>query len=324
MGNNLSVVMYHYVRDLQNSRYPDIKGLDVSNFLEQILYLKKNYNFVRAEDVVESIEYDKPLPPKAVLLTFDDAYADHYTFVFPILDQLGIQGSFYIPIKAVSEHVVLDVNKIHFVLAAQPDKSKTIAVIKQILALNQSNYQLESFDIYLERYAISSRYDTADTMFIKNLLQHGLPKELRTKIVDELFTRNVGIDEASFSRELYLNRDQIMTMQRHGMHIGCHGYDHFWWNKLDRQSVEFEIDRSLEYLLNIGVSSDMWTACYPYGSYDDQAVELLGNRGCKFALTTEVNVASPNMTNRYKIPRLDTNDLPKDRNAAVNNWFNRH
>ena len=34
--NNLTIVMYHYVRDLKNSRYPDIKGLDVSLFKEQI------------------------------------------------------------------------------------------------------------------------------------------------------------------------------------------------------------------------------------------------------------------------------------------------
>ena len=26
--SKLNVVMYHYVRDLKNSRYPDIKGMD--------------------------------------------------------------------------------------------------------------------------------------------------------------------------------------------------------------------------------------------------------------------------------------------------------
>jgi len=322
--NKLTVVMYHYVRDLQNSRYPEIKGLGVGKFLEQILYLQKHYNFVRAEEVAASIDADEPLPPKAVLLTFDDAYADHYTFAFPILDRLGIQGSFYIPTKTVSENVVLDVNKIHFVLAGQPDKGKTIAAIKQMLERYRSDHQLESFDTYFERYAHPSRYDTADTMFIKNLLQHGLPVELRMQIVDELFTQVVGMDEASFSRELYMNTEQLKTMHRHGMHIGCHGYNHFWWNKLDKSAVETEIDRSLEYLFGIGVSPNMWTACYPYGSYDDQAVELLGNRGCKFALTTEVDVASPDKAGRYKIPRLDTNDLPKDRHTPVNDWFDRH
>jgi hypothetical protein len=33
---NLYIVMYHYVRDLKNSRYPQIKGLDINCFEEQL------------------------------------------------------------------------------------------------------------------------------------------------------------------------------------------------------------------------------------------------------------------------------------------------
>ena len=64
-----------------------------------------------------------------------------------------------------------------------------------------------------------------------------------------------------------------------------------------------------------------WTACYPYGSYDDQSIGMLEKRGCKLALTTEVGIASTNRDTRFIMPRLDTNDLPKDRNAPTNNWY---
>lgn len=37
----LFVVMYHYTRDLKHSRYPEIKGLDVSLFREQIEFMKQ-------------------------------------------------------------------------------------------------------------------------------------------------------------------------------------------------------------------------------------------------------------------------------------------
>lgn len=39
-ADKLTVVMYHYVRDLQNSRYPQIKGCDVRLFKEQIKFLQ--------------------------------------------------------------------------------------------------------------------------------------------------------------------------------------------------------------------------------------------------------------------------------------------
>ena len=37
--DKLTVIMYHYVRDLKHSRYPDIKGLQVEEFRGQIQYL---------------------------------------------------------------------------------------------------------------------------------------------------------------------------------------------------------------------------------------------------------------------------------------------
>lgn len=50
--NKLTVVMYHYVRDLKHSRYPEIKGCDVRLFKEQVKFLQKHYNFVTVEQVI--------------------------------------------------------------------------------------------------------------------------------------------------------------------------------------------------------------------------------------------------------------------------------
>ena len=108
--------MYHYVRDMKHSRYPEIKGLDIDLFKEQIAYIKKHYNVISAYDLMDIIESDSGLPPKALLLTFDDAYIDHFTQVFPILDEQKLSGLFFPPAKSVLENQVLDVNKIHFIL----------------------------------------------------------------------------------------------------------------------------------------------------------------------------------------------------------------
>ena len=40
MNNSVSIVMYHYIRDLKNSRYPEIKGLDYDLFKEQIAFFQ--------------------------------------------------------------------------------------------------------------------------------------------------------------------------------------------------------------------------------------------------------------------------------------------
>ena len=53
-NQKLTVVMYHYVRDLVHSRYPRIKGLQIELFREQVRFLQKHYNFVTVEQVLDS------------------------------------------------------------------------------------------------------------------------------------------------------------------------------------------------------------------------------------------------------------------------------
>ncbi len=308
--NSLTVIMYHYIRNLEHSRFPHIKGLNKKKFAGQLAYLKKYYHFVSMEEVIHSYTTKEKLPPKSLLLTFDDAYSDHYLNVFPILDEYQIQGSFYAPVKAITEHVVLDVNKIHFILASQLDTQEIIREIQSWLRNNQKKYGLESFEYYYKKLAHAGRYDNKDIIFVKRLLQLELDEMIRMTLIDELFFKYIGMSESAFSRELYMDKNQLMTMRRHGMHIGSHGFNHYWWNHLSKEQLAVEIDLSMKFLDEIGVDMTNWTACYPYGSYDQKSVDMLGEKGCKIALTTEVRIADLEKDHRFLMPRFDTNDFP--------------
>lgn len=322
----LTVVMYHYVRDLKYSRYSEIKGLNIDQFSEQIKFLIKNYNIVAIEDVIAASTGETDLPPNSVLLTFDDAYIDHFTNVFPILNNFGIKGAFYAPVKAILEHKVLDVNKIHFILASTPvEKMKSLLKeVNSLLLVYKEQFNLESYDYYFDKLAKDSRFDTAEVIFIKRLLQVELPEVLRGKIIDTLFEKVVGIDEGVFSRELYMSLEQIKCMVNAGMHIGSHGYDHYWLGSLSKEKQEKEIHRSIKFLEFIGEDVNNWTICYPYGNYNAETIGILKENGCKLGFTTQVAVAeiTSNMGDEiYKIPRLDTNDLPKNADDIPNKWY---
>jgi len=319
--NNLTIIMYHYVRDIKNSRFPGVKGLDLDLFREQIQYLRKHYHIITMEEVIHSIDNQVKIPKKSVILTFDDAYSDHYTNVFPILDKYQLQGSFYTPAKAVIEHTVLDVNKIHFILASAKNKLDIVSDLKNLLKVHKKQYQLQDFDFYYNKLAYENTYDTKEVIFIKRLLQVELIEELRIKIIDTLFEKYVGMNEASFSRELYMNEEQLKHMLRSGQHIGNHGYNHYWWNSLTKEEMREELDLSIAFLNKIGVDMNNWTACYPYGSYDDQSIGMLQERGCKLAVTTEVDIATTKKSKRFVMPRLDTNDIPKGQYEETNEWY---
>jgi biofilm PGA synthesis lipoprotein PgaB len=59
-------------------------------FVKQLEYLKTHgYAVVCPEDILAAQKGQRPLPDKAVLLTFDDAYRSFYDFVYPVLRLYG-------------------------------------------------------------------------------------------------------------------------------------------------------------------------------------------------------------------------------------------
>jgi peptidoglycan/xylan/chitin deacetylase (PgdA/CDA1 family) len=312
--------MYHYVRELKHSRYPEIKALAIDQFKEQIAYLKKYYNPISAYDLMNAIESVSDLPPQPLLLTFDDAYIDHFTEVFPVLDKEKLSGCFFPPARCIAENSVLDVNKIHFILACVPDKSVLVNHIYRSLDQNRSPYHLKSKEFYWQKCGVPSRYDPAEVMFVKYMLQRELPEELRKIVTGELFKQFVSSDEKAFSKELYMSIEQISCLQRNGMYVGSHGFDHYWLNSISEDDQRKEIDLSLKFLTTVGSDPDRWIMCYPYGAYNESLLSILKERNCFVGLTTRVGLADLMHDNPLILPRLDTNDLPKDSTSEPNEW----
>jgi peptidoglycan/xylan/chitin deacetylase (PgdA/CDA1 family) len=307
----VTIVMYHYVRDLGRSRFPAIKGLTVERFCRQLDYIQARYTPIAAEDLLEALASpNKDLPPNPILLTFDDGYSDHFTNVFPVLDARGIRGCFFPSAQTVVEHTTLDVNKIQFVLASVPDTGTLLDQVFSSLAEFRPEHALKTREAYLLAVMGENRYDTREVTVLKRLLQRELPEPVRAEIVRRMFAKHVTADEAAFACELYMSLDQIACLRRHGMHIGSHGYAHAWLDHISPEAQVLEIDRSLEFLQKLGIGRDKWSMCYPCGGYNDSLLQILRDRQCRLGFTVEARVADLDLDDRLTLPRVDTNDLP--------------
>ena len=320
MSKSVTIVMYHYVRELAHTRYPGINGLSTAEFIEQIGYIKKYYHVISADEFMEVIDSDSRFPPKALLLTFDDGYIDHYTNVFPILDRYKLPACFFPLAKCILEGRVLDVNKIHFILASVENKEKIVEYIMTCLDRFRPEHGLEPNDLYWKKIGKPNRFDTAEVIFIKRMLQRELPEPIRKIITDGLFEKYVTADEVAFSKEIYMSIDQVSCMYRHGMYFGSHGYDHYWLDTLSEAEQTREIDMSLDFLRRAGVDVKKWIMCYPYGAFNETLLSILRLRNCIAGLTTQVAMADLKKDNPLTLPRLDTNDLPKQTDAPPNEW----
>ena len=300
------VIMYHYVREIKRSIYPNIKGLELEYFKQQIEFLKQNdFKFVSLKQLIE----EKCDSENSVLLTFDDGYIDHYANVFPILQQNGITGVFSMPGKIIREKKVLDVNKIHYVLANTNEIELRNKLFRMLDYYRGTEFRYPSNQELYNKLAIESRFDCKDVIFIKRILQVGLPERLRNIITDELFKEYVSVDESDFVDGLYMNMEQIKEMSYHGMEFGIHGYDHYWMDNLAETKLIEDLESALDVFEGV-IDPQNWCCCYPYGAYNDRVIQTAKQLGATSGLTTNVAICQIQKHGVYEIPRLDTNDFP--------------
>lgn len=307
---NLHIVMYHYTRDLKHSRYPHIKGLDLPLFREQIEFLKNNFTIVTMEEVIDATQGGTtPLPENALLLTFDDGYIDNYTFALPVLEEAKVQGSFFIPGKTFTTHQLLDVNKIHYILASADIRKLLGDVYERMNHYRGLEFDYPSNEELFAQYAEANRFDGKETIFVKRMLQTVLPERLRNQISSDLFQKYVGVSEEQLAYELYMTEDQIQTMKRHGMFIGIHGYDHYWLGNLPPDQMRQDISKALE-VMGEFIDREQWVMNYPYGDYNQDVLDYIEREGACLGLTTNVEVADLSKHALLELPRLDCNDFP--------------
>lgn len=312
--------MYHYVRELAISPYPRLKARAVDEFGEQLDYFLQYYSLVTMQECIDAVYCGKQLPRNALLLTFDDGYLDHYKNVFPILQRKGVQGSFFVPGRAVAEQAVLAVNKIQFILAAMPDVRAVVQSLYDCLDDYRDEFDLLPSGDYYEKLAKPDYFDTAEVVFIKKMLSMELPLPCRERIVNRLFARHVTEDEAAFARGLYLKRTQMEEMVAAGMYIGCHGYNHLWLGEIPRKEQEQDIDRALDFLDGCGIDVTRWAITYPYESYNASLLEVVSQRGCRLGFIEGEDIAAVNKNNVFEIVRLDTNEFPLCGTDKPNRW----
>ena len=310
---NLTIVMYHYVRPVAKSSYPLIKGLELDSFKTQLNYLEKNYKIITMESVINFIKNEKKIPSNSCLLTFDDGYKDHYLNVYPELLKRKIQGSFFPSAKPILEKMILDVNKIHFILAKQPKTQIIIEDIRDLInkEIKIDQVKLLSFDEYWNKHASANFLDTKEVVFIKRLLQFVLPINIRNKFCNFLFGRYVSKNQEEFSLELYMSENELSEMRNSNMYIGCHGYDHFWLNTISKEKQLNDIEKSLQFLKRIGASTDNWVMNYPFGMYNSDTIDILKKKNCCIGLTTKSAIADLKKDKLLELPRVDTNIFEK-------------
>lgn len=99
-SGGLRVLYYHRVNDYPKRELGLVSqevSISPQNFARQLDYLQRHgYLVITAEEATATLRSGQPFPPKAVLLTFDDGYADNCLYAFPLLQERRLSALFFL------------------------------------------------------------------------------------------------------------------------------------------------------------------------------------------------------------------------------------
>ena len=305
---DLTVMMYHYVHDPGDEAEAGsgIPGFPVHEFEAQLDVLSLLHNFVTWPDVRMALQGGKPLPYSACLLTFDDGIRDHYYNAFRILRARKLSGLFFALDRSHDRGLVLG-HKIHFLLA-KLGLPGLYRAVWEMLNPEQRSLCTQAESRYQSDYSPTTGEN--DTNLLKAVLQRELSAEV-DGLLSNLFEVHVG-SETEIARNYYLNPEQIREMSAGGMYFGGHSRLHPWFDWIDAQARDDEIQASSTWLQQ--VESGPWAFAYPYGGFSQDSPALLRKHGFAAAFTTRAQIrhADP-----YFIGRLDGEETVQERSLDV-------
>jgi peptidoglycan/xylan/chitin deacetylase (PgdA/CDA1 family) len=318
---SLAIATYHYLRSPTRALRPGFDAMPVAGFAGQLDYFARHYNVVHPDAVAEALRGGRALPARALLLAFDDGLIEHYTVAHPMLAARGWGGIFFACPAAIHERRLLDVHKIHLVLAHSPDRPALARAVCAMIDANATRFDLEPSKVLYGRLAKPGRYDGPDTVFVKKALQRALLPPAASALLDELVQGVVGLSQRVLADRHYLTAEQLREMVRAGHDIGGHGIAHRWLDTCSAEDKQDEVAESARFVADMRGRDGPWAFSYPFGGYDAEAARLLAEHGCAWAVSTVPRLAALDSDDPMRIPRLDTNDFPRTADAAPDQFL---
>jgi peptidoglycan/xylan/chitin deacetylase (PgdA/CDA1 family) len=277
--NHIALILrYHSVGGADGSAPIHIDpGLCVpaAAFAQQMRFIRERYTPLSLADLYAAIEHDRPFPPGAVAVTFDDGYRDNYSEALPILQQYGIPATFYITAGCVEAGEVLWTSKLrYYFMATHQPALRLQRPTAQVLDLSSPSARQASYAHTVALIKSAGRRRGGDEVF-------------------EEVEAALQVTNLAPLRESMLSWEEIREMRRAGMLIGAHTLTHPNLPGLPPEAAEAEVAGS-KTLIEARLDAPVEHFAYPNGRgvshFNDTVRDIVRQAGF---LTSVTSISGP-------------------------------
>jgi peptidoglycan/xylan/chitin deacetylase (PgdA/CDA1 family) len=245
--NRLRILTYHRVDDARA-------------FARQMDHIARRYRVISADELLEAVDSGDPLPPRALMITFDDAYRDFADRAWPALRARRLPAVLFVP-TAFPDQVgrAFWWDRLSWAMWSAAGRARTV---------------LGPLDLGTPRARHRAFRRLREEL---KCLPHA-----KTEALVEQLCRDVS---AAPARNEVIGWDELRQLHREGVAIAPHTRTHPLLDRVGRDQMREEITGSLADLRReIGVAPPLFA--YPGGSYSPDVVECVRAAGVRVAVTT--------------------------------------
>jgi len=259
----LRVLLYHRVDDLRSlgSGDPNLISATPAAFEAQMNYLVRYYCPIEPRALLDAIQNGTPLPPRAVLVTFDDGYRDFQTYAWPILRHHQIPAVLFVPTAFPGSGRTFWWDALHGLLMATRRPAVTFPDGTT--------------------HTLSSDHDRRAAVRRLNAVL----RRTRPEVVDALLQQLQEICEVPQPQPSpMLGWDELRRLSGDGLTVASHTQTHPAIPTLTQEEIEREVRGSQADLRReLGEAVPMFS--YPLGMADPRADDVLSATGVLAAFT---------------------------------------
>jgi peptidoglycan/xylan/chitin deacetylase (PgdA/CDA1 family) len=262
-GERLYIATFHRVLPEELRRKYPLPGLVVTpDELRWFVHLFQEHFVCQRLDIAWRVFSTREHSVKPMLaITFDDGQLDNYTHAAPVLDQLGVPATFFIPVETVDLQTLLWHDRIGYAVQRLSREHPESPLLSQIgLTCAKELWSPHIAVARSKRWTPNERLEWIRQA--EDLVPNSTPEW-----------------------DGVMSWPQICDLARRGHEIGSHSYTHPLLLQCSDPQLEREIvgsRRRLEEELGAGVHS----FCYPNGDYDSRVESAVARGGYELAVTT--------------------------------------
>lgn len=297
--HRLLTVMYHGVTR-QEYDPPVWTQLPERIFRRQIAFLARYYRPVTLQQVLDAIAGDRPLPPRAVLVTFDDGLRNNATVAWPILQEFQVPAAIFLTVDFIGTDRFFWVDELYLYLV----EGKRQGISLPLQRWPEASVLLARGDVwgaYLEVVETCKR----------------MPQQERVDLLEQL-RKAVSLNRAEWAEDFgLLDWQQVGEMAAEGLiDFGAHTATHQILTGMEPTQIEAELVTARQTLEN-RLQRPVTSFCYPNGrkgvDFNPDHETLLKRIGYRCAFATDRALFRPAVDNPMAIGRIPAgHDLTSD------------